>query len=53
MNNQELKSCPFCGEKPSGIVFQTHKNGRPAGYVLKIEHKDLCFIENMSTAYFD
>lgn len=50
MNKQKLKSCPFCGAKPIEIVFDTHKSGRPAGYVLKIEHQAQCFIEHMSYA---
>lgn len=48
---EELKPCPFCGVKPSGIVFKTAKGGRPAGYVLEIEHDEQCFIY-LSYAYY-
>lgn len=51
-SNSELKPCPFCGVIPDGIVFQTAPKGRPAGYVLKITHKDCCFIEQLSDAYY-
>ena len=50
-NNQPSKTCPFCGAKPTGIEFEEHPSGR-AGYVLKIKHKDQCFIEHMSNAYY-
>jgi hypothetical protein len=48
----KLLPCPFCGETPAGIKFKTHPQGRPAGYVLKIQHKDQCFIEHLSYAYY-
>ena len=47
-----LKSCPFCGAKPAGIAFETHDNGTTAGYVVEVRHKDQCFIEHLSCAYY-
>ncbi len=48
----KLLPCPFCGVTPVGIKFKTHPQGRPAGFVLEIEHKDQCFIKQLPYAYY-